>query len=323
MARRSGSTEVLVSGEEGTVSHGRTSEPDDVWCTVVVPAHDEAGVLAERLGGLVRGLPEGSAEVIVVANGCTDDTVAVARSLAGVDVVVIPQASKTAALNAGDRRATRYPRVYLDADVRLSPEALAVLVRELRTGEPVVAAPRVRFDLDGCSGVVRAFFAAFRRLPYTRRGLVGLGVYGLSESARERFGDFPDVVADDLYVQRLFSEEERVVVDAAFDVVAPRTLRSLLQVRTRAARGNQELAARAAELGIEDRSTSSGTARALAAEVARNPTLLPAAVVYLCVTAVARARARRAGTGTAWERDESSRVSAAPIPMTTASGGDR
>lgn len=309
--------------EEETVVRRDESESMDAWCSVVVPAHDEAAVLAERLGSLVRDLPAGVAEVIVVANGCTDDTVAVARSLPGVDVVVVPEASKTVALNAGDARATRYPRVYLDADVLLSAQALAALVRELRTDEPVVAAPRVRFDLTGCSWVVRGFFAAFRRLPYTRRGLVGLGVYGMSESARRRFGAFPDVVADDLYIQRLFSEEERVVVDATFEVVAPRTLRGLLQVRTRVARGNQELAARAAELGIESATTSAGTVRALAREVGHRPALLPAALVYVGVTATARARARRAGTGTTWERDESSRANRPRTELTVVSGGDR
>jgi glycosyltransferase involved in cell wall biosynthesis len=308
--------------EPEVLLHERASEARDGWCTVVVPAHDEAGALADRLGGLVRGLPEGVAEVLVVANGCSDDTVPVARSLPGVDVVVLPEASKTAALNAGDRRATRFPRIYLDADVRLSPEALVALVRVLRTEKPVVAAPRVRFDLEGCSWVVRAFFAAFRRLPYTRRGLVGLGVYGLSRSARDRFGDFPDVVADDLYVQRLFAEEERVVVDATFDVLAPRTLHSLVQVRTRVARGNRELKARAAELGIEVGSTSSGTARALVAEVVGNPALLPAALIYLVVTAVARVRAARADTDTVWERDDSSRGSPPRVAATTRCGDD-
>jgi glycosyltransferase involved in cell wall biosynthesis len=314
---------VPVQREEETVVRRDESESMDGWCSVVVPAHDEGGVLADRLGSLVRDLPAGVAEVIVVANGCTDDTVAVARSLPGVDVVAVPDASKTVALNAGDGRATRFPRVYLDADVRLSPQALTALVRELRTEEPVVAAPRVRFDVDGCSWVVRAFFAVFRRLPYTRQGLVGLGVYGMSESARGRFGAFPDVVADDLYVQRLFSEEERVVVDATFEVVAPRTVRGLLQVRTRVARGNQELAARAADLGIESGSTSAGTARALAGEVVRTPALLPAALVYLAVTAIARARARRAGTGTVWERDESSRAGRPGTELTVVAGGDR
>jgi hypothetical protein len=40
----------------------------------------------------------------------------------------------------------------------------------------------------------------------------------------------------------------------------------------------------------------------------RRPQLLPAAVVYVAVTLLARRRAAVAGAGTAWERDESSRM---------------
>ncbi|MCW2574154.1 MAG: hypothetical protein JWR66_184 [Modestobacter sp.] len=309
--------------EGGTRFRTGSIDAADVRCSVVVPAHDEAAVLADRLGGLLAELPPGAAEVIVVANGCTDDTAAVARGLPGVTVVVVPEASKTGALNAGDRCATRFPRVYLDADVRLSGRTLALLVRELRTSLPVAAAPRVAFDLTGCSWPVRAFFRAFRRLPYARDGLVGLGVYGMSETARRRFGDFPDIVADDLYVQRMFSDEERVTVDATFDVVAPRTLSGLLRVRTRVARGNQELAARGAELGIDAPSTSSGTARALAREVRRTPALLPAALVYLAVTARARVRARRTTAGSGWERDDSSRTGTGRPKLAGVSGEDR
>jgi hypothetical protein len=284
-------------------------------CSVVVPAHDEAAVLAERLGGLVASLPPGLAEVVVVANGCTDDTAAVARTLPGVRVLELADASKIAALNAGDRAATRFPRIYLDADVRVSGETLARLAAHLRTDRPLVAAPRVVFDVAGASWPVRAFFRVFERLPYAGVGLVGLGVYGFSEAARRRFGAFPAVTADDLYVQQLFTEEERSTVEGTFDVVAPRTLASLVAVRTRVARGNRELALRGRELGLPAPTTSSATVRQLGRVVLRHPRLLLAAMVYVGVTVAARARARRAGTATAWERDITSRVaSAVPHP---------
>lgn len=276
-------------------------------CSVVVPAHDEAAVIADRLGSLTSALGP-DVELVVVANGCSDRTAEVARTVPGVRVVELPVAAKAAALNAGDQEVTRFPRIYLDADISISGDALARLADALTTDEAVVAAPRVVFDLSRSSWPVRAFYAAFDRLPYAGRGLVGLGVYGLSESARRRFDTFPAVVADDLFVQRLFAEEERRTVEATFTVMAPRTLSALLSVRTRVARGNAELAGRAAELGIEQQSTAVGTARALVREVLRNPLVLPCALVYVAVTGVARARARRAAAGSTWERDDSSRT---------------
>ncbi|MGY1636657.1 glycosyltransferase [Geodermatophilus sp. SYSU D00742] len=290
----------------------RAHHPSSGLCSVIIPAHDEAAVIAERLRGLTASLPAGSVELIVVANGCSDDTATVARGVPGTRVVELPEASKTAALDAGDRAATVFPRIYLDADIRISGSSLLRLAEALATDVPLVGAPRAVFDLSGCSWPVRAFFAVFQRLPYTRRGLVGLGVYGVSELGRQRFGTFPDVVADDLYVQRLFGPEERITVDDVFEVVAPRTTRALLAVRTRVARGNRELAGRGAELGLASAATTGGTARALCGEVVRDPALLVPALVYVAVTAASRVQARRALPGAAWERDDSSRVPAAP-----------
>jgi glycosyltransferase involved in cell wall biosynthesis len=292
-------------------------------CSVVVPAHDEEAVIADRLGGLVASLPPGAVELVVVANGCTDATADVARRIPGSRVVELVEASKTAALNAGDRAATAFPRIYLDADILISGAALTRLAAALTVPRPVVAAPRVSFDSSGSSWAVRRFFAVFERLPYAGRGLVGLGVYGFSEQARRRFGDFPDVVADDLYVQRMFSDDERISVGDSFVVVAPKDLRRLVAVRTRVARGNRQLAERAAEFGLGNPSTAAGTARQLAGLVIRRPLLLPSALIYLGVTVAARRRARRTPAGAAWERDDSSRTAVPAPPAAPATTGGR
>src|SRR4051812_17606105 len=287
-------------------------------CSVVVPAHDEASVLRDRLGTLVHDLGPHEADVVLVANGCTDDTAAVARGLPGVQVIEVPAPSKTGALNAGDLASPVFPRVYLDADVRLTAPALRRMTAVLDTERAVVATPRVRFDVSASSWPVRAFYSVFEQLPYASEGLIGLGVYGFSESARRRFGAFPDVIADDLFVQRLFRPDERVLVDAAFEVVAPRTTRDLLAVRTRVARGNRELSRAGTALGLGEEaaaSTGGGTARALGRLGAGRPTLLPAALVYVAVTLLARRRAERSAPDAQWERDASTR-SAAPAGTT-------
>ena len=99
---------------------------------------------------------------------------------------------------------------------------------------------------------------------------MGLGVYGMSRAGRSRFVEFPDLLGDDLFAQRIFSLDERIIVDGTFEVQVPRTLRQLVKVRTRVARG------------------------------------IPSALVYVLVTAYARREARRTTTA-AWERDTSTR----------------
>ena len=87
----------------------------------MIPAHNEAAVIARRLTPLAPLAAAGKLEVIVACNGCTDDTAAIARGFEGVTVLEMAQPSKTAALNAGDAAATHWPRFYLDADVEIGP----------------------------------------------------------------------------------------------------------------------------------------------------------------------------------------------------------
>lgn len=279
---------------------------------VVIPAYDEERVIGRCLDALAPYLSEDSSprlEVVVAANGCSDRTVEVARARAGVTVLDIATGSKTLALNEGDAAAHAHPRIYLDADIVLSPEAVPALVRTLSRPEPAIAAPAIRFDLTGSSVPVRAFYRVFRELPYVREGLVGLGVYGLSRAGRERFDTFPDLVADDLYVQRLFDPTERHTVDGTFTVAAPRTLASLIAVRVRVAKGNSGLAAHDEQERFAG--STGSTMRALLGLLRDRPTLAPAVAVYVGVTLLARSRARAAQGREAshtWERDDSSRA---------------
>lgn len=273
--------------------------------SVVIPAHDEERVIAACLA-FVADLEPGEAEVVVVANGCSDGTAAAARAVPGVTVVELAEGGKVGALNAGDAAVSAFPRVYLDADVVLSAGTLRRLRDELDTDQPLVAAPAVRFELAGRPFAVKAFYDAYAQLPYVREGMTGLGVYGLSAAGRTRFGEFPPVTADDLFVQRLFTPaQRRTLTDAGFTVQTPRTLAALLAVRTRTVFGNTQLAAHQAD-DPSFGATSGGTTRALLDGVRAGRISAPAAAVYTLVMLEARRRARGRGAGT-WHRDDSTR----------------
>ena len=271
--------------------------------SVVVPAHDEATVITRCLDSVYAGFDPGEVEVVVVANGCTDATADVARAHPrGPQVVELAEGGKPGALNAGDAAVTSFPRAYVDADVRLGPGALRAVLTELDRGA-LAGAPRPRFETAGRPYVVRAFYDTWQRLPFLTQSPVGNGVYVLSRQGRARFGPFPEITADDLFVLRQFAPHERAVAqDACFVVETPRSLRYLLRVRRRVYAGNAE-----ADAHSPDPGTNPSPARSLL-RLVRRPADLPPVAVYALVSVVAKRQAGRRSATRHWERDDSTRA---------------
>lgn len=273
--------------------------------TVIVPAHNEAAVIARGLEALLRGARPGELDVIVACNGCSDGTAEIARRFGpSVRVIEIETASKIAALNAADEAARGFPRVYVDADVELGIADLRAIAASLQGGA-LAAWPTPEMDFSEASWAVRAFYRVWMMLPYNRAGgAVGAGVYALSEQGRARFGRFPDVIADDGFVRFQFAPHERVTVEAAVSrVKPPRTLAGLLRIKTRSRVGQYQLAQRYPQQRFSD-ARGGGALKALL----KRPDLWPAACVYLWVNWCSRRRARAklaAMSSFVWERDDS------------------
>ncbi len=282
--------------------------------SVVIPAHDEAAVIQRTLDALFTGIEPGELETVVVCNGCTDDTALVARaSDHPVRVVELEGASKPAALRRGDAEARAYPRLYLDADVSLPGSAARLVLERLRSGA-LAARPPVRYEVSGASAPVRRYYRARSRVPAVLGSLWGAGVYGLSAAGRSRFGDFPDVVADDLWVDRLFGDEEVEIVDCCPVVVrVPRRSRDLVRVLARAYRGKREKTT-APDLRDRAPGTVTSTLRELGHAALAGPAAALDAATYAAFAAGARltmALPHRGGAAFAavrWERDASSRT---------------
>jgi glycosyltransferase involved in cell wall biosynthesis len=277
--------------------------------SVVIAAHNEAAVIGRCLDALLADAAPGEFDITVVANGCQDDTVQVAAARPGVRVLDLPEPGKAAALNAGDAVARTFPRVYLDADIVLSTQGLRTIAVAVADG--YAAAPRRRLDLHGRPVAVRGFFAINARLPVYRDGLFGRGVIALSERGRARFGDFPDLVADDLFLDSLFtSAEKRQVGSVTSTVATPRTTGDLVRRLSRVRAGNAAMRAAAAAGDAPSGVRASRRLSWLSDVVLPRPHLAPAAVCYVLITVAAQRRAARAARAgdTTWGRDESSRV---------------
>jgi glycosyltransferase involved in cell wall biosynthesis len=279
--------------------------------SVVIPAHDEAPIIERLLHGLVSGPQSDDLEIIVVPNGCTDDTAERAAAVGpGIKVSSIAQGSKIAALREGDRVATTFPRAYVDADVMVDAQTLLALADPLsHPGGPLVATPSLVVDTAGASWPVRQYFRVWELTEYRQHGHIGSGIYALAAAGRARFAEWPDVIADDRFIQQLFLPSERLSLPSlTFTLQSPRTLRAQVRRRARVERGNRELPA---ELQIA-RVPTNTRYLALARRVLERPSLWPAAVVYAIATTASSLQARWESTArrpVKWHRDETTRTS--------------
>lgn len=231
--------------------------------SVIIPAYNEEGFIGETLqlmlqsdvpapkvAGAQPDIPSGAppVEVIVVANGCRDATVAEAQELTGaflergwaLKVLALPTGSKTLALNAGSA-AARYPKqIFVDADIHVSPGLFAALDRALDRPEPCYASgrPRIRRAQSWLSHRYAQFW---QRLPFMATGVPGCGLYAVNAAGRARWTQIPEVTADDIFVRSHFSPEERTAVPDTYSWPIAEGLVRLVRVRRRQNQGLSEL----------------------------------------------------------------------------------
>lgn len=221
--------------------------------SIIIPANNEAGFIGQCLAAVLDSDPVRGhkVEVIVVANGCTDSTVQVAQryematrergwTLAVLDLA---KGSKIMALNAGDATAIGRYRIYLDADVRVSPPLLGELVAALATEAPRYATgtPRITQPDSRLTGLYARFW---QNVPFNRSHAPGFGVFAVNAAGRARWGKFPHIIADDTFVRLNFAPSERTQAAASYSWPMVEGLGRLVRVRRRQDNGTREIAAR-------------------------------------------------------------------------------
>jgi cellulose synthase/poly-beta-1,6-N-acetylglucosamine synthase-like glycosyltransferase len=126
--------------------------------SVLIPAHNEAGVLRECLDAiLAQTLPVD--EIVVVADSCTDETAAVAESYGAV-VVETEQGGKAASQDVGLPYVNGDILVCIDADTIIDVDVVERFVAELEAGADATCANMLPMPHQ------RGFWVANRRFAY-------------------------------------------------------------------------------------------------------------------------------------------------------------
>lgn len=223
-----------------------------IRASILIPAHDEAERLPLCLDALLASRPvDDGVEVIVIANGCTDDTAAVARSyeeaalLRGWDMIVLElnDCGKLGALAAGEAAASGGVLIYLDADVRVSPALVTQLADMLSTAEPRYASGVPVMTSKG-PFLVRAYARFWQTTLLLSKGVPGFGLFAMNRAGRRRWHVWPDVISDDIFARLNFAPRERMAVSAHYGWPVVDGFAGLVRMRRRQEAGLAEIATR-------------------------------------------------------------------------------
>ncbi len=115
--------------------YGRAASLHHVYplISIIIPAHNEEGYLPETLDSIKRQ-NYSRTEVIVVANGCTDDTVQMAQGHCH-RLIVLSQKGLGVARNLGARMAKGELLIFLDADTSIEPLTLQMIAQKFSRRE--------------------------------------------------------------------------------------------------------------------------------------------------------------------------------------------
>jgi glycosyltransferase involved in cell wall biosynthesis len=213
--------------------------------TVIVPAHNEAGVIENCLNSIIQ--QKDVDHLIVACNGCTDDTVAIVQQKFPSAICLdIEKPSKVNALNEAESVAKKmgihYPIFYIDADTQLSENCIHQIIQKLENSQVLLAAPTPMIDTSKSSWLVKKYYQIWINLPYIREGVIATCSYIITEQGRQRFEKFPDIINDDGYVRCHFNNHEiSNIAGTEIYIQAPRDIFSLIKIKTRARLGNMEL----------------------------------------------------------------------------------
>ena len=259
------------------MTRGKAALSDAFDLAVVIPANNEETWIARCLRAVLASHGPEHAQVIVVANGCTDNTAEIARGMTSdfaargwaLVVLELMQGGKIAALNAGDGWVTAPVMAYLDADVVVGPEVLGQLAKTLRGEAPAYGSGTLHIPKPQ-STLSQAYLRIYRQVPFITTGVPGCGLFAMNAAGRARWDKWPDIISDDTFARLQFTPQERHKVPGMYEWPIVEGWTALVRVRRRQNVGVTEVHERYPTLARNDDKPALGRG-AMTAMALRDP----------------------------------------------------
>lgn len=185
--------------------------------TFVIPVKNGARFIPGCLDHIAAAMRPGD-QILVVDNGSSDDTVALARARAGVEVLECPGITIAALRNAGAARARHEMLAFIDADCLICPEWRPAVERVMADRD--VSATGSYYDLPEHPTWVEAAWWSFRPRHEHRTTFIISGNLVIRRSAFDAVGGFDATLVTDED-----SDLSRRLVEAGYVLVEAPTVR--------------------------------------------------------------------------------------------------
>jgi cellulose synthase/poly-beta-1,6-N-acetylglucosamine synthase-like glycosyltransferase len=195
--------------------------PVEPTVSVLVPAYNEAAVIAATLGALLaQDYPKDKLQILVVSDCSDDGTDDIVRSFAdrGVELLRQPQrGGKALGLNAAIRAARGEIAIFCDANARFEPGAVRCMVQNF--ADPAVGYVTGQLTLEAAGEVTGGGGAYLRFEEWLRSAETDvasvIGVNGGCDAIRRSlYSDIPrELITDFVLPLRVIAGGHRVVFD--------------------------------------------------------------------------------------------------------------
>lgn len=212
--------------------------------TIIIAACNEESIIRDTLRSLTKGCEDGDYQILVVCNGCSDSTgKIIQQEFNSVIYASIDQASKALAIRYAESLSPGFPRLYLDADIKLkAADAKALFDIGTEQMAPALIIPSSTVITEQSQTAVKRFYKAWYNTRFVQQLGFGAGAYLINKAGRMRFNVWPRLIADDGFIRSQFNTSEiHIQHSIKVFVKAPLTTSTLIKVKARSKLGNLEL----------------------------------------------------------------------------------